>query len=103
MGKKFSEVSPPLSEYIQRERDIAAIAARTALADIQTRIAQTFTDEEVPFIITTDGRRWLSSRQLVEDPALADFVRRFAHCFEYHAQANLYLYIGAPPDASNAG
>lgn len=73
---KFSDISPPLSELAQRQRDRQRSAATA----------------EVPFI-EVNGRRALT-RQIVEErPELADFVRRFANCFEEEPHSDVMLFI----------
>ena len=73
---KFSDHSPPLSELAQRERD----QQRTAIT------------AEVPFI-DVNGRRALTMQAVVDSPGLADFVRRFAHCFEVDPHTDLLLFL----------
>jgi hypothetical protein len=76
MSMKFSDHSPPLSELAQRERD-------------RQRLAIT---AEVPFIKVGD-RRALTRRALAEQSELAQFVKRFAHCFEVDPHTDLLLFL----------
>jgi hypothetical protein len=47
---------------------------------------------EVPFI-TVGNRRALTRLTIANEPAVADFVRRFAHCFECDPYTDMYLFI----------
>jgi len=75
---KFSDHSPPLSELAQRERDYQRAVATA----------------EVPFI-TVDGRRALTRLAVENDPAVAEFVRRFANCFEVDPYRDLLMFLEA--------
>lgn len=50
-----------------------------------------FESVEVPFV-QIDGRAALTDMQLAEDPELARFVERFAHCFERSENRCCYFF-----------
>ena len=52
---------------------------------------------EVPFRMMEDGRKYLDSTQLVEEPHLVDFVARFYCCFKFNRNEERLYYT--PPEA----
>jgi hypothetical protein len=46
----------------------------------------------VPFRMMTDGRKCLTDQQLVEEPHLMAFVKRFASMFERHPMMDVWIY-----------
>jgi hypothetical protein len=52
-----------------------------------------FVNEAVPFQVNADGRRYLTEKQLTDDPYLQDFVKRFRHCFEYDVMTDCWFFI----------
>lgn len=51
-----------------------------------------YTSEAVPFQ-QCGNRRCLTDQQLVENPALAEFVQRFRNSFEYCAPSCVWVFI----------
>lgn len=51
-----------------------------------------FETVEIPFV-TIDGRRALTGLQMIQDPWLAGFVKRFPHCFEYAPNMDAAFFI----------
>ncbi len=47
---------------------------------------------EVPFV-QIGNRRWLTGRQLAENPDLAAFVARFSSSFEYEINMDCVLFV----------
>lgn len=48
----------------------------------------------VPFQ-SFDNRRGLTLEQVLDSPELYHFVRRFEHCFEWHPEGHVLLFIEA--------
>lgn len=51
-----------------------------------------FVNIAVPFCHTEDGRRYLTERQLAENPYLRDFVARFRDCFTFDMRSYTYWF-----------
>ena len=57
-----------------------------------SKVMSAFVDEVVPFV-EVGGRRALTDKQLMEQPWLLDFMRRFSHCFERDERLRCYFYL----------
>jgi hypothetical protein len=50
----------------------------------------------VPFETLPDGRKYLTAKQLIDDPVLRNFVRLFEKFFEFPANQDIAIFnIGA--------
>jgi hypothetical protein len=52
-----------------------------------------FESVAVPFQIDANGRRYLTEKQLLQDPNLQAFVDRFRHCFEHDMLTDRWIFI----------
>jgi hypothetical protein len=52
-----------------------------------------FESVRVPFLTDASGRRYLTGKQLLEDPYLRDFVDRFKNCFEHDMLTDHWIFI----------
>jgi hypothetical protein len=57
-----------------------------------------FESVAVPFHTRSDGKRFLTEAQLVEDPYLRDFVNRFRDCFIHDMMSDCWFYIEPPAE-----
>lgn len=53
---------------------------------------QEFKSEAIPFGVTEDGRRFLTATQLVSDPYLMKFYRKFRACFRQDLNADIVWF-----------
>ena len=56
---------------------------------------------EVPFRLSSEGRRYLTAEQVEDNPELLQFVLRFGACFAYDHSRNIFWFY--PENAETPG